>query len=282
MIHINNMTTTLILDYKKAVQFANILQIFKTNSDTTAFVMRPDHVHIQVMDKSHVCLCESRLYYTWFATGTEPPEDVVAPPTFVVASATIHSIVASLATEQQRCQMQFDPRADTFTVDILHAVTNKENIDKHYTLPLIGTETQMIDVVDGEYVAEFTIGVKTLADVLAQMTLFGAAVRFHCNEETVQIASTGDKQKGALEVAINTSDFEEFAIDEAADIAPVFSLTHLTKMCITTKLVPDVKVFISDERPMKILYSLGNGGGDDTESIVQFLLAPKIGDDDDD
>jgi hypothetical protein len=283
MYYINNMATTLVLDYKKAAQFANILQIFKTNSESIAFVMRDDYVHIQVMDKSHVCLCESRLYYTWFATGTEPP--VGDEATFVVASATIHSIIASLTTEQQRCQIQFDPQADTFTIDILHAVTNKENIDKHYTLPLIGTETQMINVVDGEYVAEFTIGVKTLADVLAQMTLFGAAVRFHCNEETVQIASTGDKQKGALEVAINTADFEEFAIDEAADIAPVFSLTHLTKMCITTKLVAEVKVFISDERPMKILYLLGGGGGDaatDTESIVQFLLAPKIGDDDDD
>lgn len=274
--------TTLILDFKKAAQFATILQILKACSESVALVMRADHVHIQVMDKSHVCLCECRLYYSWFAPGTVPPTGPSIGETFVVASATIHSILASITSDQQRCQLVFDTDADNFTVDVLHAVTNKENIDKHYTLPLVGTEAQMIDVVECEYVAEFTIGVKTIADVLAQMTLFGAAIRIHCTEEAVQIASTGDNQKGALEVAINTNDFEEFAIDESGDISPIFSLTHLTKICITTKLVGEVKFFISDEAPMKILYSLGGGGGANAdESIVQFLLAPKIGDSDD-
>lgn len=272
---------TLILDQKKAALLTTTIHLLKACSEQTAFIMRPDHVHIQVMDKSHVCLCECRLYYSWFAPGTTGAlESTTDAPIFVFASATFHSILASITSDQQRLQAIFDTNADTFTVDVLHAVTNKENINKHYTLPLVGTEAEIMDIADNEYIAEFSIGVKTIADIFAQMLLFGVGVNVRCTEEAVHISSAGDVHKGAVEVAINTNDFEEYAIDEGADFVTQYSLTLLTKLCITTKLVPEVKFFISDTMPMKILYALG--GDNDAQSIVQFFLAPKIGDLNDD
>jgi len=265
----------LVLDQKKATTLATILQLLKICSDQTAFIMKEDHVHIQVMDKSHICICDCNLYYSWFSTGTTPPLAGSDTNIFVLATATFYSIISSITSDQQRLQIAFDPNVDTFTVDVLYAVTNKEHINKHYTLPLTGTEAEIMDIPECEYITEFSMGVKTVSDIFTQMSLFGEGVNIRCTEDTVYILSSGDGHKGTVEVAISTNDFDEYAIDQGADFTTQYSLALLNKLCITTKLVPDVKIFISNNMPMKILYSLGG------DSIVQFFLAPKISTSDD-
>jgi len=51
-----------------------------------------------------------------------------------------------------------------------------------------------------------------------------------------------------------------------------YSLSHVGKMCLSTKLGGEISVGISAEYPMFLKYNLGE------ESTVAFFVAPKIAD----
>lgn len=282
-----NQPIKLILNYKKAAQLSTILQLLKACSETVAFIIGPEFVHIQVMDKAHICLCECRFYYDWFLNAEEltaiPPQQKTG--TFVLSTPILHTIVSSINSTEQKLILEFTPTADTFTVDIIYNVTNKESINKHYTLPLSGIEYELMNITETDYVAEFIIGAKTIQDILTQMSVFGNGVYFTCTEEGVNIASSTDNQKGKVEVTVSSNDFEEYAIDEGANLHTEFSCVHLIKYCITTKLVPIIKIHIADNMPMKIGYSLEDdadaAANPEEKSFVRFFITPKISDIDD-
>lgn len=281
----------LILNHKKATQLTTVLQLLKAASETVSFVMQSKFVYIQVVDKSHVCLGECKLYYDWFLNGKELVAQKSKSGTFVLSAPLFHTIINSVNNVEQKLILEFTPSKDTFTVDIIYNITNKENINKHYILNLsAGIEHELLDVVEMEYAVEFMIGVKTLQDILSQMAIFGTGITMVCTEDGVRVSSSTDNQIGTVEVNISCNDFEEFAIDEGGHIKNEFNCTHLTKYCITAKLVPTVKLFIGNGMPMKICYMLDEevvGTSDDCDndeekSMVRFFLSPKIGDIDDD
>jgi hypothetical protein len=310
----------LTLNYKKAGQLATIFQLLKACSEMVAIIIKPDYVYIQVMDKSHICLCESRLYKQWFqevagfpnvvagttktkkSSGSPHGHGRASYPTFSFSAGIFHTIIGSVNSPDQTLQITFDTGADTFKIDIIHAVTNKENINKHYTLPLTSLEHEFMDIPETDYNVDFSIGVKTINDIFMQMGIFGTGIRITCDEENVKISSTGDNANGNMDVKISTADFDEYSIVEDAQIDLKYSLSHIMKFCITTKLVPNVLFNISPESPMKISYLLDETTGTGTPdkdnstdptadadaddenkacSCVQFFIAPKVDSGDD-
>ena len=75
---------------------------------------------------------------------------------------------------------------------------------------------------------------------------------------------------GKLKVNIPIADLNEYAIDEGEELDISYSLNHISKMCLSTKLGANVEIFISTEYPMSFKYSLGD------DSFVSFYIAPKI------
>ena len=67
-------------------------------------------------------------------------------------------------------------------------------------------------------------------------------------------------------------DLEEYAITEDKHMNVSFSLNHLRKMCLSTKLCSTINIFISDDYPMSLVYIIGDN------SKVSFYIAPKIAD----
>ena len=254
----------------KVAQFTTIFMLLKACSEMVCIVIMADHVHIQVMDKSHICLCECRLFFTWFDNADEDKLGETVSASFVFSSGIFHTILNSIG--EQTLIMEFEEGEDVFKVSAIYDTPTKENINKYYTLPLVDKEHEVMNIPETEYNVEFTIGAKTIIDIFAQMMLFGATIRVQCDEDTMKICSS-EGSNGEMRVDINTDDFEEFAIDEGLELELNYSLTHLMKYCLTTKLVPTIQFCISTTAPMKVSYNL-----EEAKAIVQFFIAAKVHD----
>jgi proliferating cell nuclear antigen len=281
MSHNNSESNTIIFKLNnkfKITQFATIIQLFKACSETTAMVIMTNHIHIQVMDKSHVCLCECRLFFDWFDNTDEVKKTVQylfsknnnKSITFIFSSGIFHTIINSIG-DQQILFMEFNTDDDSFKINIEYNTTNKDNINKYYSLPLIEQEQEMMKIPDTEYNLDFVIGIKTIYDIFSQMMIFSNTIRFVCDENNMCISST-DGTNGEMKVNINAYDFEEFSIDEGGMLDLEFSLTHLMKYCLTTKLVSQIKFCMSVDEPMKIIYQLDES----SDSVIQFFIAAKM------
>jgi proliferating cell nuclear antigen len=75
-----------------------------------------------------------------------------------------------------------------------------------------------------------------------------------------------------MRVDIPIDDLTSYSIVEGAEIKLTYSLAYMNKMCITNKLSTDIDFSLSNDRPMKIEYSLGE------DSSMVFFIAPKVED----
>ena len=84
----------------------------------------------------------------------------------------------------------------------------------------------------------------------------------------MEFNSIGDSTK--LKVNIPIDDLNEYSISEGEELNMSFSLSHICKMCCSTKLGNIIDVSLSGEYPMSLKYNLGD------DSTVVFYIAPKI------
>lgn len=283
-------------DKAKLSKFAIILNIFKALNETICFIINKEYLHIQVMDKSHICLCECYIYYDWFNNEEEIKQGInganaamfLTNNQFIFSSGIFHTIVNSV-NEDQTLVLELDKDSDVLKISIVYSQQNNKNIDKYYSIPLIEQENEIMTVPSTEYNVEFTIGAKTISDIFSQMAIFGQTIKILCDEDEMTISSS-EAMNGEMKVNIKTDDFESFSIDEDLELDLDYSLTHIMKYCLTTKLVQDVQFSISTEAPMKIFYSLSDakpvnegavpiaGAEQQTKSNIQFYIASKVQD----
>jgi hypothetical protein len=98
--------------------------------------------------------------------------------------------------------------------------------------------------------------------------VFGSNLNIICNENILEFNANGDT--GKLKVNIPIDDLNEYSISEGETLDISYSLNHVGKMCLSTKLGQYVSLSISSEYPMAIKYDLGD------DSTVAFFIAPKI------
>ena len=151
-------------------------------------------------------------------------------------------------------------------------VTSKAYFDKHFELPLIDVEEEMMQIPEMEHTAELTMQSAQLSNIITQLKMFGDSMDVQCSEERIALASTSQEQ-GKMYVEIGINDLSEFAIDEGADLSLSFSLSYLKNICAYSKISESVSIKFSDSFPMQVAYPLGS---DDAK--LMFHLAPKIED----
>jgi hypothetical protein len=109
---------------------------------------------------------------------------------------------------------------------------------------------------------------KKFGELISELMVFGSNLNIVCTEDLLELNSSGDS--GKLKVNIPIDSLNEFAISEGEKLDISYSLTHIGKMCLSSKLGQEVSLGISAEYPMSLKYSLGE------ESSVAFFVAPKI------
>jgi proliferating cell nuclear antigen len=142
--------------------------------------------------------------------------------------------------------------------------------DHFFELGLIEVEQDTLNIPEVEYDVDFTMKSDNFTELISELMVFGSNLNIICNEDNLEFNASGDA--GKLKVNIPIDDLNEYAIAEGDSLDISYSLTHLGKMCLSTKLGQYVSLSISTEYPMAIKYDLGDN------SSVAFYIAPKIAD----
>lgn len=256
-------------DKKKKEMFVSLIQLLKNCSSSIHMKFETTRLHIQGMDKSHVCLFDVVLRKEWFTkyeTDSSPIE--------ICVDTSIFYAIISIKTEQPVLVMQM---TDT-NADVLHVQFQLEddcNIKKSVKMPLMIYEYEELSIPVVEYDADFSLPSKQFAEMFAQLGDFGNNMRLICTEKNISMKTVGSESELTIDIPMEL--LTSYGIVEGETISLLYSLEYINKMCITSKLSNDIELYISNERPMKILYSLSD---DDTPGdYVTFYIAPRFEED---
>ena len=256
-----------ISDKKKKEAFVSLFQILKNCSSLITTKINSESLHIQGMDKSHVCLFDAKINSTWFSSF-EINKDV----NLSFDSSVFYSIISSKSDSQDLIITMEDDNEDTILIQFIpQEKESKKGHDcfkKFFKMPLTEYEYDEMAIPVVEYDADFSLSSKQISDMFSQLSNFGNDIIIKCSEEEISLTTNG--VTGEMRVDIPIDDLSGYSIIEGEEIVLTYSLSYINKMCITSKLSNDIEFSLSNNCPMKISYDLGDN------SLLQFFMAPKM------
>jgi proliferating cell nuclear antigen len=279
--------------------FVSLFQVLKSCSTLINCNFESEFLHIQGMDKSHVCLYDVKITKAWF-----DKYNVDSTTKLCFDTNVFHSIISIksdnqdliVKTEEDTLHVQFintqfdsqlDSQLDATIVEnndeqpttkkskkkvakkeVVSKVKEKNDFKKIFKMPLAEYEYEEMNIPLVDYDAEFSFSSKLAADMFSQLSNFGNDINFACSEETIHLTTTSIT--GEMCVQIPIDDLLSYSIVEGDKVVLNYSLSYLNKMCITNKLSQEIEFSLSNDCPMKIAYPLGE------ESFILFYMAPKI------
>ena len=254
-----------ISDKKKKDIFVSIFQVLKNCSSLICVMFETELVHIQGMDKSHVCLFDVKLHKNWFTNY-----DIIDSTKICFDSNVFHSIISTKSENQDLIIKMNSDEKDVLYVNFESIEAKKGDFKKSFKMPLAEYEYEEMNIPTVDYDAEFSLLSKQITDMFSQLNNFGNDIIVKCSETSISLTTNGIT--GEMRVDIPIDDLTSYSIVEGEDITLTYSLAYINKMCITNKLSADVELSLSNECPMKISYDLGD------DSSMIFFMAPKLND----
>jgi len=257
----------IISDKKKKDIFISIFHLLKNSSSQINLTINKDTLHIQGMDKSHVCLFDSKLSFDWFEYYKVNKKYELCFDT-----GLFHSIISTKGEDQSLVFYLEDDNTDSLIIELKTIENNckKNDYNKYFKLPLFDYEYEEMVIPNTDYDAEFTLPSKKVTDMLSQLSNFGDDINIKCSDDCVNFKTLGNSVEMRVDIPID--DMCSYAIVEDEEVNLTYSLNYISKMCITNKLSSDIEFCLSNECPMKINYTLGDN------SLLMFYIAPKLAD----
>ena len=255
-----------ITDKRKKEIFISIFHLLKNTSSQINLVIDKDTFHIQGIDKSHVCLYNLQLKCVWFDYY-----NVLNKYELCFDTTNFYSMICTKNDDQTLVFYLDDNESDKLIIELKSNETElakKSDYNKYFKLPLIEYDYEQMIIPETEYDAEFSLPSKKITDMLSQLSNFGDDLNIKCSQECVDFKTNGDS--GEMRVNIPINDLSSYAIVEDEIINLNYSLTYISKMCVTNKLTNNVDFYMNNEVPMKINYNFGDEGN------LAFYIAPKI------
>jgi proliferating cell nuclear antigen PCNA len=250
-------------DKGKKDLFIALFQTLKNCSTLINTNFLKDKLHIQGMDKSHICLFDINITKEWFDNYELDNETYMCFDT-----NTFHLIIS---TKNEGLSIIIHSTTDDhLNIDLASSENLKGEFNKYFKIPLCDYDYDEMMIPESEYDAEFSISSKKICEIISQMVLFGSDISVKCSEEKIDLVANGIA--GEMLVNIPIEDLTEYSIIEDEIIELTYSLNYIHKMCITNKLSNEIEFSISSNCPMKIKYDLGD------DSTLLFFIAPKITD----
>jgi len=252
-----------ITDKKKKDTFISIFQLLKSSSLQINAKLSKEKLHIQGMDKSHVCLFDLNLNKNWFNTYNI---DKIFECCFDTCS--FYSMISIKGDEQSLViKMTSD---ESLSIELISG-EKKNDYNKYFTLPLLEYEYEEMLIPTTDYDTEFSLPSKKVTDMLSQLNNFGDDININCSDDYVDFKTKGNS--GEMRVNIPVDDMSSYSVIEGDEVNLTYSLIYISKMCITNKLSSDIDFSLSNDYPMKINYDLGD------DSSLTFYIATKLADD---
>lgn len=252
-------------DKKKKEIFVSLFQVFKNCTATINASFESEQLSIQGLDKSHVCLFDTKIHKNWFAQY-ETTEEVLK---LAFDANSFHSII-STKSDHQNLIMETDDNDDDILLIYFASDAEeptKKEYKKSFKLPLSEYDYEEMHIPSVEYDAEFSLASKEISDICSQLSNFGNDIVIRCCNDSVSLTTNG--LAGEMRVDIPVDELTSYSVVEDEEIVLTYSLVYIHKMCITNKLSPDIDFSLSNQCPMKIKYDLGD------DSSLLFYIAPK-------
>lgn len=256
------MMELLISDKRKKDVFISIFQLLKNSSSQINATFDHDFIHIQGMDKSHVCLFDIKLTKKWFDNYK-----IDEAPLDLCFDTSIFYSMISIKSEEQDLYIK-KVSDDTLNIELINSSSKKSDFNKYFTMSLLDYEYEKMGIPETEYDAEISLSSKKMSEMLSQLSNFGIDLNIRCTDDYVDFITKGNS--GDMRVNISIDDLSSYSIIEGEEVNLTYSLTYIHKMCITNKLSNEIDLCLSNNCPMKINYNLEN------ESSFVFYMAPKI------
>jgi proliferating cell nuclear antigen PCNA len=222
------------------------------------------------MDSSRISIFEVFLPATWF---DKYEHNIQTGHTIGLNSTILYKILGT-RDKGQEIKILFDTETDD-KLFIDFTSNNKALYNKEFEMGLIDIDCELMSIPPTESCAEFSIPSANFANIIGQLKIFGDSLDIVCNETLIQLTATS-VETGKMAVKIEIDDLNEFSIDEGSELTMSYGLASLHNVCAYSKIASLMEVHLTENFPMKIIYWLGDVGGD---AKLVFYLAPKINDD---
>lgn len=263
-----------IIDHVKCDMFTTLFQHMKTFTDLLNITFTETEMFIQSMDDGRVLVFEIHLPKEWF----DVYEIGYGSKTLGI-SATIFFKMLNMRDKSQEILLSTDDNdahnSSVLTVQ-LHKSTNKSIFDKHFEMPLMDIEYDLMEIPFIDHQAEFSLASGTFATIINQLRVFGEVFTINCTEENITFNASSQDQ-GKMTTNIPIDDLEEYAIEEGQELNTVFSLKYLHDVCLYQKIAKNISVGISSNYPMKLMYHLAPDI-EDKRAEMAFYIAPRMED----
>jgi proliferating cell nuclear antigen PCNA len=278
-----------IKDLHKAELFVGIFQYIRQFTEHVNLMFEEDRFYMQSMDSSRVIIFEIILPSEWFCHY-----ELNSGSKVIGINSILLSKVLNAREKTQTIQIEYsETDTDKLQFHFCMEKSSEKSVtdrpisiavfDKHFELPLIDVDSDLLDIPHIDHQAEFSLNSITFSNLVNQLKNFGDTMQIKCSEEKIELFSFSlDSGKMFAEIPID--DLTEFAIAEGEVLNISFSLKFLHDICLYQKLNKEVEIKISNNFPMVILYRLGAKQEDETEEPVArrrdpqitFYLAPKM------
>jgi len=247
----------------KLEMFVALFQLLKNWGSYLSLQFNNEELYIQSMDKSHICLSSIIIKAAWFS------EYSVSESTNLSVDAASFATMMNYALKHNRMEIT-ESGSDKLCINLLNGDEKvvKDNFDHFFELPLMDVEHETLLIPEVDYDVEFTMDAKKFGELISELMVFGPNLNIVCTEDLLELNANGEA--GKLKVNVPIDSLNEFAISEGEKLDISYSLMHIGKMCLSSKLGNEISIGISAEYPMSLKYSLGEG------STVAFFVAPKI------
>ena len=254
---------------KKKDYFISLFQVLKNCSSLINVTFYENNLHIQGIDKSHICLFEVKINKSWFSTYEICEFDENNKSKNIsFDSSNFYSIISTKSDNHDLIIKMNKNDNDMLYISFKPIETIKGEFKKSFKMPLSDYDYEELNVPTVDYDTEFTVSSKQVTDIFNQLSNFGNDIIIKCCQEEINLTTTG--VNGEMRVDIPIDDLSSYSIVEDEEILLTYSLIYMNKMCITNKLSSEINFSLSNDFPMKIHYDL------EDDSSITFYIASKV------
>lgn len=252
----------LISNSDKLETFVQIFQILKNWSNHITLSIFRDKLTMQMMDKSKVCLADITLDKDWFTSYSSDDTDNLQ----ISIDSTLFANLMKFAPQNKTIEVKYN---ETDPDNIHVSFLNPGQFDHYYTLCLIEVEHESLNIPLVEYDVDFSLQSEKLIAVCNELCATGSEFKIMCDENNVEFYTKGDTT--TLKLTVSVDDLDEYSMtSDVLDLNVSFSVSHVTKLCLSKKISESLCVSVSNSYPMRIKYEF------DAKSFVSFYIAPKL------
>jgi proliferating cell nuclear antigen len=254
-----------IYDITKAEIFVSCFHHMKLFTETVNILFQPEQLFVQCVDSAAVVIFEIVLPKAWFDVYSLKEDETV----IVGLNTQLFFKVLNSREKTQRIQMN-TRLYDHLCVDFISDDNGKERtFDKHFEIPMLDIESEMLHIPPIDYQAEFSLPSVLFASLISELKQFGDDLQIECTEEKISLVSNS-LELGKMYTNISIEELQEYAIVEGETLKMSFSLKYLQYICAYQKVAKHISICCSNEIPIRLQYLLG------TDAKMTFYLAPRI------